>query len=204
MKADVIKLVDPSLNESLKGQMIAVVNAEGAQVSIPRIDNHPDSRGLIVLSPNNPEWASMVAVSRTFDWQASGLSRFVDRQVTMRYTVKMLREIIKNFDLKVGDDLSVKVRPSRLIVKEQLTPFFVGQQPKMNPQTGCILVSGTSPIYRRTISVDVASPEIDTFIQHTGEGVSLEAFVAQSALDSKETVAETVTAPVVADATVTN
>lgn len=202
MKADVIKLVDPSLNETLKGQMIAVVNEKGEQVSIPRIDNHPDSRGLIVLSPNNPEWGSMVAVSRTYEWSKSDLSRFVDRQVTMRYTVKQLREQIAHFDLHVGDDLSVKIRPTRLIVVEQLVPFFPGQKPKMNPQTGCILLSGTAPIYRKTLAVQVNEPDVDVFIKSTGEGVSMDAFVAQAALDNKETAAETVAAPVAADSAI--
>lgn len=207
MKADVIKLVDPKLNDTLRDQMIAIVNESGEQINVPIIDNHPDSRGLVVLSPTKPNWGSMTAISRVYQWNGeTDLSRFVDRQIRIRYTVDQLREQIAHFDLHVGDDVSVKIQPTRIIVVEQLTPFNPKQQPKMNPTTGNIMLCGDKPIYRKTIAIPVNEQRYDTFIKSTGEGVSLDAWKAQAALDSKESSVVVETAPVVnvaADASIT-
>ena len=78
---------------------------------------------------------------------------------------------IDAWDLKVGDDFTMKTGiPCKIVVKESTTPFYEGQNPKMNPSTGEILTKDGMEIYRNSVLTFDLS-DTDSLIKHD---VSLE------------------------------
>lgn len=115
------------------------------------------------------------------------------RVTQIRGRIEPLREIVAKAKLTPGCNLSSTWRPSRLIVKEQLTPFYgptesnptrKPQQPKIKPiegeDDGYVLLKDGQPIYRQTFLVQNQSPEIDILIKHDAEGVRLSEFTLES------------------------
>ena len=142
--------------------------------------------GIIVKSAADPSNGSIMVdcVSK-----ANVLTGFVDdrrRVFFFRGTVEKLQAWSKEIGLVPGADLSVALQPLRIVVKEQLTPFYtrangVSQEPKINPKTGKVLLKGGSPIYRTTELTPADSDVVDILVQHDSESESgLAEFMAAS------------------------
>lgn len=72
---------------------------------------------------------------------------------------------LQAMNLKNGQNLATVLGNKKLIVKEQTTPFYEGQQPKVNPTSGAIVTSNGNPIYRQTELVDENSTECDVLMK---------------------------------------
>lgn len=59
-----------------------------------------------------------------------------------------------------------KVLQGKIIVQESTTPFWEGQDPKINPQTSEVMLLNGQPIYRNTVFTQDVNAT-DTLIQHT-------------------------------------
>lgn len=132
-----------------------------------------ESNGLIGINPNKPEYGSiqMATTIRSF-------GSFASKTRTVHFlsgTVEELKEIVAEFSLSAGDDFSEKVQPSRIIVRESTTPFYDGQQPKMNPSTQEVVTHNGQDIYRETDLVGANSSETDSKLSNDKTGVAASA-----------------------------
>lgn len=66
-------------------------------------------------------------------------------------------EDIQKMNLKDNMDISSVFGPQRIVIKEQTTPFFEGQNPKINPDSGAIIMHKGQPVYRTTELVSESS-----------------------------------------------
>ena len=64
-----------------------------------------------------------------------------------------------------------QIFPGKIVVEESLEPFYDNQQPKINPESGEILVKDGRPIYRQSRYTEDDS-QVDSKIQHTNQMTS--------------------------------
>lgn len=129
-----------------------------------------EANGLIGINPNKPEYGSiqMATTTRSF-------GGFMNKSRTVHFLsgkIEELVELVADFDLKVGDDFSKKVQPSRLIIKESTTPFYEGQTAKINPSTSEVVTYQGEDIYRETALVAANSPETDSKLTNDKVGAT--------------------------------
>jgi hypothetical protein len=117
------------------------------------------ANGVIGINPNNSEYGSIQMATTKFDFGNFASAKRVVHFMSGR--VSDLENIVKVFDLKIGDDFSKKAQPSRIIVKESITPFYEGQKPKINPETSEIILHNGQEVYRDTDLVAASSQETD-------------------------------------------
>lgn len=128
------------------------------------------AKGLIGVNPNKPEYGSIQLKTQSFSFGGfAAPSKIVH---FLAGTVEDLKSIITEYNLKAGDDFSMKVQPSRLIVKESTTPFYEGQKCKINPTTGEEVTSNGNPVYRETRLVEAGSSEYDEKVASTKTSVA--------------------------------
>lgn len=81
---------------------------------------------------------------------ASGFMRKEVRSDFVKLPKALAEEMIASGTLKAGVPLkNITGQDSKIIIKESHTPFYEGQEPKINPTTGEIVLSNGQPVYRR-------------------------------------------------------
>jgi hypothetical protein len=132
------------------------------RVNVTRPENfnnstpHPDYPFLGV-NKSNPDYGYIMLTSEC-PVVVNGWARVERRVGRITNRVSDLINLIKVTGLKEGDDFSAKVTPVMLRIKESTTPFYEGQEPKINPTTGEIKLHKGQEIYRSTF-VEQYNPE---------------------------------------------
>ena len=146
-----------------------------------------EANGVIGVNPNKPEFGSVQMATQSFSRSASGFMSQTKVVYFLSGSVKDLEALVEAFDLKVGDDYSAKVEPSRIIIKESTEPFYSGQQCKINPSTGEEVTSGGEVVYRETALVAAGSSEFDSKLSNdkiTANSTSESPFVESDELSA--------------------
>lgn len=124
---------------------------------------HPEFPFLGV-NKNNPDYGYIMLTSER-PVVVNGWARIERRVGRITNSVEQLVNLIKLTKLREGDDFSTKVSPVMLIVKESTTPFYEGQDPKINPTTGEIKTHKGQDIYRATFVEQYNAELSDTLLE---------------------------------------
>lgn len=111
-------------------------------------------------SETNPEIGSIQVKDTSIKLGVNGFVQKNNRSAFIRGNIKDLNAL----NLKDGQDLSSVFGNKKMIVKESTTPFYPGQNPKINPQTSELIKYKGECIYSETYIVDENSDEIDTLL----------------------------------------
>lgn len=147
------------------------------------------ANGLVRVNPNKPEYGSMMLIS-SIAMLTNGFMNVRNRIGFIVGRVTDLQDMIKEYNLKEGDDYSQKVGPHRIVVIEKLeseVPENQGYREKINPTTGEVLTKNGETIFWKTEVVAEGSDIQDTYIKHDveTEDAAIREFQAQGALGTK-------------------
>lgn len=132
---------------------------------------------LIRKSTKKEGWGTMMVIETKFKFN-NGIPNEIKRVAFLRGEIAKLQA----FGLKEGDDLNATLSSLghcgvKIVRKESTTPFFEGQQPKINPQNKAVVKdSAGNPIYLQDSIVDNTSAEEDELL----ESVSTASVVAEA------------------------
>ena len=124
-----------------------------------------DSTEILGKSNNNPDYGYIrVEESTGLTFGAGGWLNSNTKTALIKGKVTDLTAFLQKNNVKVGYEI-----PGKIVIKEQTTAFYTGQQPKIVPSTGEVLyvtINGVqSPIYRQTeFTMDTNMQ--DVLIQH--------------------------------------
>ena len=131
-----------------------------------KVTAHPETGAIITPFEKNPEFGAVGVEQETITYNESGFLNRSKRTALIRGRVSELEEM----NYKEG-----QILPGKIIVKESTSPAYDGHDPKINPTTGEVLMSGDHPIYRQTFYTENLSTP-DSLVQHTnvntGQGVN--------------------------------
>lgn len=111
-------------------------------------------------SETNPEIGSIQVKDTSIKLGINGFVQKNNRSAFIRGNIKDLNAL----NLKDGQNLSSVFGNKKMIVKESTTPFYPGQNPKINPQTSELIKHKGECIYTETLIVDEHSEEIDVLL----------------------------------------
>lgn len=111
-------------------------------------------------SVSNPEFGSI----QVKDESVKLVNGFIQKSNTSAF-IRGKYDDLKALNLKAGQNISESLGNKKIIVKESLTPFYEGQQQKVNPSNGAICTSNGQPIYRETMIVDDNNQYIDELLK---------------------------------------
>lgn len=138
-----------------------------------------EANGVIGVNPNKPDFGSIML--RTTSWNNSdGFLNKTSKVHFLAGKVEDLQELCSEFSLAVGSDYSVAIAPSRLVIEESTTPYFEGQQAKVNPETGEEITYNGMPVYRQVALIAASSSKVDRFV------ADAEATTADAEITSEE------------------
>jgi hypothetical protein len=132
-------------NLDLSGKVVAAAN--------------PETGELFTLG-NNPEWCS-VRIESTVLENDEGFWLARTRIGRIRLQVALAKALMANGMLKSGKELPIK---GKIIVRESFEPFYEGQEPKINPRTGELVLFSNNPVFRQTVFTSNEN-ERDCFIK---------------------------------------
>ena len=124
-----------------------------------------DSTEILGKSNNNADYGYIrVEESTGLTFGAGGWLNSNTKTALIKGKVADLTAFMQKNNVKVGYEI-----PGKIVIKEQTTAFYAGQQPKIVPSTGEVLyvtINGVqSPIYRQTeFTMDTTMQ--DVLIQH--------------------------------------
>lgn len=119
----------------------------------------PKNSDKIVIMSKSGNSAAIMLTSETNTVNDQGFLQVEKRVGLFKGKVEDINKIAST--LKAGDNFSEKVLPVKLIVKESTTPFYEGQEPKINPETGAVIQHNEQNVYRQTFVVAETSTEVD-------------------------------------------
>jgi len=111
-------------------------------------------------SETNPEIGSIQVKDTSIKLDVNGFVQKNNKSAFIRGNIKDLNAL----NLKDGQNLSSVFGNKKMIVKESTTPFYPGQNPKINPQTSELVKYKGECIYTKTSIVDENSEEIDVLL----------------------------------------
>ncbi len=163
---ELVSLIEPTQNSNkyylLLNLTIKVMEAN-APVIVSQSEKHP---GLIMISPNNPESGAIMLRQTSITSNEKGFLKADRRVGFLKGSPDELQEILDTYNLQDGDNFSEKAWPLKLVIEESHDPFYVGQQPKINPRTGEEVTSEGAPVYRYTHTVPVGYDMQDTLLRN--------------------------------------
>jgi hypothetical protein len=109
-------------------------------------------------NPNKPEYGSIALEQLVFTTK-NGFMNKRRRVAFIAGKVEELSEFLEVSGVKAGSSL-----PGKLIVHESFHPFFEDQTPKVNPQTGAVMLCDGAPIYQKTF-YDESGTMLDNYVQ---------------------------------------
>ena len=104
---------------------------------VVKVGVHPDTGLVITQNPNKPEFGSI-----RLDYKTATLSGGFSSIGNRSAFIHGRMEDLEAFGLKAGQELVGKI-----IKKEKFSPFYDGQQPKINPQTSEQVLTNGRPTY---------------------------------------------------------
>jgi len=138
----------------------------------PKITKHPETGAIITPNPNKPEYGS-VRVDQEVKTFTNGFLNRTNRVAFIGGRLEDLNEM----GFKDGQKL-----PGKIVVKEQLEPFYEGQGPKINPETDEVLTQDDHPIYRNTYYTENMNDQ-DMLLSHD---------TVEETVDSEQEVHQTI------------
>lgn len=102
-----------------------------------RVASHPETGAVITVSTNKPEYGTIRLDEETIQFQNNFMNKS-RRSVFIRGKVADLESL----GYKANQALAGKI-----IKRESFEPFYEGQEPKMNPTTGDIVLKDNKPVY---------------------------------------------------------
>ncbi len=121
------------------------------------VKSHPGTNQVLTANPNKDGW-STVRVEQSTP-RMNGRILTIDKKVAFITGPTALYE---QLNLQPNGDFPV---PGKLVVKEQLTPFYEGQQPKIATGTDVPCKVEGSPIFRE-VSFTENLLENDVYVAH--------------------------------------
>ena len=123
------------------------------------------SQEILGVSNNNPDYGYIrVESTGEVTFGTGGWLNSATRTALIKGKTSDLKTFIQKNNVTLGYEM-----PGKIVIMEQTTPFYEGQQPKINPSTSEVLyvtVNGVkSPIYRQTEFTQDMSRE-DVMLQH--------------------------------------
>ena len=104
---------------------------------VVKVGVHPDTGLVITQNPNKPEFGSI-----RLDYKTATLSGGFSSIGNRSAFIHGRMEDLEAFGLTAGQELDGKI-----IKKESFSPFYDGQQPKINPQTNEQVLTNGRPTY---------------------------------------------------------
>lgn len=104
---------------------------------VVKVGVHPDTGLVITQNPNKPEFGSI-----RLDYKTATLSGGFSSIGNRSAFIHGRMEDLEAFGLKAGQELVGKI-----IKKEKFSPFYDGQQPKINPTTNEQVLTNGRPTY---------------------------------------------------------
>lgn len=102
---------------------------------------HPATGEIITKSSNNPEWGTVRVDAQSVEFN-NGIMNTRNRTAFIRGEIKNLKQMFT----RAGQILQGK------IIKETSSePFYNGQSPVINPQTGEIVMKNGAPFYQNYV-----------------------------------------------------
>jgi hypothetical protein len=150
--------------------MVTLVDPKSNKVDASRIIDE-----IIVRNANKPEEGSIMFQESHISLNG-GYTNIQRRVHFQAGKIEDLKILCKEMKLKLG----VGVTGYKILVKESITPFFEGQDPKINPTTLEIMKSQGKDIYRKTVLASVNSTETDELLANDKVGVTEPAKVSAS------------------------
>jgi hypothetical protein len=118
--------------------------------------------GVISVNEKNPKLGSIMFRSAQENGFVLGKSFSGSAKAPVGFHTDDI-EVLKKFVQEQGIVPGKVLDGFDVVVKEQTTPFWEGQSPKINPETGEIKKSNGMPIYRNTFIVG-AGTDISEFL----------------------------------------
>tara|TARA_R110000868_G_C10596800_1_gene740086 strand:- start:141 stop:608 length:468 start_codon:yes stop_codon:yes gene_type:complete len=146
--------------------------------SVKVITSKKDSTEILGVSTNNPEFGYIrVEENGAVSFGNGGWLNSSSKTALIKGKTADLQTFINKNNVRAGYELS-----GQIVIIEQTTPFYAGQQPKINPSTSEVLyvtVAGIkTPIYRQTEFTQDMTRQ-DSMLQHenvmTGAGKAIQA-----------------------------
>lgn len=134
----------------------------------PKKDKSYDMDNLLMLSTNDPEYASFMLVNTTTSI-VNGLLSPKKKIGFVTGKTKVLKQLFNDADVKAGTDYSSIIGDHKIITIEKLASEVEDNQgfrPKINPETKKELTKNGETIVWKTLVVSSASDQNDEYITH--------------------------------------
>lgn len=105
------------------------------------IKAHPETGNIITPSSNNPEYGT-IRVDKSTQSFNNGFFQISNRTAFIRGRITDLTAMVEGLNLSDGSTMEGKI-----IKRESFNPFYEGQDPKINPSTGEIVLTDGKPTY---------------------------------------------------------
>lgn len=118
---------------------------------------HPETGAIITPSSNNPEWGTVRVDAKSVEFN-NGIMNTRNRTAFIRGEIKNLQQIFT----RAGQVLHGK------IIKETSSePFYTGQKPVINPQTGEVVLRNGREFYQNYVFTTNLSESDREVVQET-------------------------------------
>jgi len=125
---------------------------------------HPTTGAIITPSSNNSEWGTVRVDAKSVEFN-NGIMNTRNRTAFIRGEIKNLKEVFT----RAG-----QVLPGKIIKETSSEPFYPGQSPVINPQTGEVVLRNNTEFYQNYVFTtnlsdtdrEVAAKTIETAVPH--------------------------------------
>ena len=110
----------------------------------------------VVLQPDKTDLINLFPLSSDGVQRGSIMVESSEIHINNGFATESKRVAFINGDINVLGKLGLKVGSlleGKIIVAESTTPYFEGQQPKINPSTKAVINHGGLPVYRKSTFV---------------------------------------------------
>jgi len=119
-----------------------------------KVKAHPIT-GNVITPSKNPEWGT-IRVDASTQSMENGILNVSNRTAFIRGKIKDLESL----NLKAEQVLSGKI-----VKQESFTPFYEGQNPKINPTTGEVVLKDGKKLFLNYVYTSDLNASTDVFIQ---------------------------------------
>jgi hypothetical protein len=119
-----------------------------------------ENGNVIQQNPNKPEYGS-IGFEQCLATNRNNFLNFTTKVSFISGTMADLEKFAIGYQLKAGMEI-----PGCLFTEESYRPFWEGQEPKINPSTGHVVLVDGAPVYQKTF-YDPTGSKPDVYI--TGE-----------------------------------
>lgn len=117
-----------------------------------------DEQGNVVrVNPDKPDYGSIMLSQLVFA-QSTGFMNQRNRVAFIAGKIEDLNAYVEAYGLTPGKEL-----PGRIHVVESFTPHYEGQQPKLNPQNGRVMLYDDAQVYQKSF-YDETGTKMDQFL----------------------------------------